>query len=49
MFKHQPLVEFLSLYDLTLRMITLLALISAQRGQSIHMSDTSAMHVQGCI
>ena len=26
-------------------MITLLALVSAQRGQSIHMLDTSAMHV----
>lgn len=45
MFRQQPLVEFLSLYDLTLRTVTLLALVSAQRGQSIHMLDTSAMHV----
>ncbi|KAI0233244.1 hypothetical protein LSAT2_016478, partial [Lamellibrachia satsuma] len=31
MFRKQPLAEFLSLYDLTLRTVTLLALVSAQR------------------
>ena len=35
----QPLVEFLSLYDLTLRTVTLLALVSAQRCQTLHMLD----------
>ena len=30
---------------MTLRTVTLLAFVSAQRGQSIHMLDTSAMHV----
>ena len=39
MFRMQPLVEFLSLYDLTLRTVTLLALVSAQRCQTLHMLD----------
>ncbi len=43
MFRKQPLAEYLSLYDLTLRTVTLLALVSAQRGQSIHLLDTDAM------
>ena len=43
MFRKQPLAEFLSLYDLTLRTVTLLALVSAQRGQSIHLLDTDDM------
>lgn len=45
MFRQQPLVEYLSLYDLTLRTVTLLALVSAQRGQSIHMLDINDMEV----
>ena len=43
MFRKQPLVEYLSLYDLTLRTATLLALVSAQRGQSIHLLDIACM------
>ena len=43
MFRKQPLAEYLSLYDLTLRTVTLLALVSAQRGQSIHLLYTDAM------
>ena len=45
MFRKQPLAEFLSLYDLTLRTVTLLALVSAQRTQSIHLLDTECMTV----
>ena len=45
MFRIQPLVEFISLYDLTLRTVTLLALVSAQRSQSIHMLDMNNMIV----
>ena len=36
MFRIQPFAQFLSLYDLTLRTVTLLALVSAQRSQTIH-------------
>ena len=36
MFRMQPLAEFLSLYDLTLRTVILLALVSAQRCQTLH-------------
>ena len=43
MFRLQPLVEFLSLYDLTLRTVTLLALVSAQRYQTLHMLDLDYM------
>ena len=43
MFRKQPLVEYLSLYDLTLRTATLLALVSAQRGQSIHLLGIACM------
>ena len=43
MFRKQPLAEYLSLYDLTLRTVTWLALVSAQRGQSIHLLDTDDM------
>ena len=43
MFRKQPLAEYLSLYDLTLRTVTLLALVSVQRGQSIHLLDTDDM------
>ncbi|KAI0243433.1 hypothetical protein LSAT2_009752, partial [Lamellibrachia satsuma] len=39
MFRKQPLAEFISLYDLTLRTVTLLALVSAQRTQSIQLLD----------
>jgi len=42
-FRQQPLVEYLSFYDLTLRTVMLLALVSAQRGQSIHMMDINHM------
>ena len=42
-FRQQPLVEYLSFYDLTLRTVTLLALVSAQRCQSIHMLDIDNM------
>ena len=45
MFKQQPLVQFLSLYDLTLRTVMLLALVSAQRGQSLHLLDINLMTV----
>ena len=38
-FRQQPLVEYLSLYDLSLRTVTLLALVSAQRGHSLHLLD----------
>ena len=43
MFRIQPLPEFVSLYDLTLRTVTLLALVSAQRCQTIHMLDLDKM------
>ena len=43
MFRMQPLGEFLSLYDLTLRTVTLLALVSAQRCQTLHMLDLDYM------
>ena len=43
MFKQQPLVQFLSLYDLTLHTVMLLALVSAQRGQSLHLLDINLM------
>ena len=43
MFRKQPFAQFLSLYDLTLRTVTLLALVSAQRGQTIHMLDLDNM------
>ena len=43
MFRMQPLVEFLSLYDLTLRTVTLLALVSAQCCQTSHMLDLEYM------
>ena len=43
MFMKQPLVEYLSLFDLTLRTATLLALVSGQRGQSIHFLDIACM------
>ena len=39
MFRKQLLPEFLSLYDLSMRTVTLLALVSAQRSQSIHLLD----------
>ena len=45
MFRQQPLARFLSLYDLTLRTVTLLALVSAQRGQSLHLLDIDCMSV----
>ena len=45
MFKQQPLVQFLSLYDLTLRTVMLLTLVSAQRGQSLHLLDIKLMTV----
>ena len=45
MFKQQPLVQFLSLYDLTLRTVRLLALVSAQRGQSLHLLYIKLMTV----
>ena len=41
----RPLVEFVSLYDLTLRTVTLLALVSAQRCQSLHLLDVKFMSV----
>ena len=41
----RPLVEFVSLYDLTLRTVTLLALVSAQRCQSLHLLDVQFMPV----
>ena len=44
-FRQQPLVEYLSLYDLTLRTVTLLALVSAQRCQSLHLLDLDCMTV----
>ena len=40
MFRKQLLLEFLSLYDLSMRTVTLLALVSAQRSQSIHLFNT---------
>ena len=43
MFRMQPLGEFLSLYHLTLRTVTLLALVSAQRCQTLHMLDLDYM------
>ena len=43
MFRMQPLVEFISLCDLTLRTVMLLSLVSAQRGQSLHLLDIDAM------
>ena len=43
MFRMQPLAEFLSLYDLTLRTVTLLALVSAQRCQTLNMLDLDYM------
>ena len=43
MFRKQPLPEFLSLYDLSMRTVTLLALVSAQRSQSIHLLDMDNM------
>ena len=43
MFKQQPLVLLLSLYDLTLRTVMLLVLVSAQRGQSLHLLDINLM------
>ena len=43
MFTKQPLPEFLSLYDLSMRTVTLLALVSAQRSQSIHLLDIDNM------
>jgi len=55
-FRGQPLAEFLTLYDLSLRTAILLALVSAQRGQSLHLLDIDKMetfadkyvfHVQG--
>ncbi len=45
MFKQQPLVQFLSLYDLTLCTVRLLALVSVQRGQSLHLLDINLMTV----
>ena len=42
-FRQQPLVEYLSFHDLALRTVMLLALVSAQRGQSIHMMDIKHM------
>ena len=45
MFRKQPLPEFLSLYDLSMRTVTLLALVSAQRSQSIHLLDIDNMSV----
>ena len=44
-FRQQPLVEYLSLDDLTLRTVTLLALVSAQRCQSLHLLDLDCMTV----
>ena len=43
MFRKQLLPEFLSLYDLSMRTVTLLALVSAQRSQSIHLLDIDNM------
>ena len=43
MFRKQPFTEYLSLYDLTLRTVTLLALVSVQRGQSIHLLEIHDM------
>ena len=43
MFRKQPLPEFLSLYDLSMRTVTLLALVSAQMSQSIHLLDIDNM------
>ena len=45
MFRQQPLARYLSLYDLTLRTVTLLALVSAQRCQSLHLLDIDTMSV----
>ena len=45
MFRQQPLAQYLSLYDLTLRTVTLLALVSAQRCQSLHLLDIDTMSV----
>ena len=45
MFRQQPLAQYLSLYDLTLRTVTLLALVSAQRCQSLHLLDIDIMTV----
>lgn len=42
-FKKQPLPEFLSLYDLSLRVVMLLALTTAQRCQSLHLLDLDHM------
>ena len=44
-FRQQPLVEYLSLYDLTLCTVTLLALVSAQVCQSLHVLDLDCMTV----
>ena len=43
MFRKQLLPEYLSLYDLSMRTVTLLALVSAQRSQSIHLLDIDNM------
>ena len=44
-FRQQSLVEYLSLYDLTLRTATLLELVSAQRCQSLHLLDLDCMTI----
>ena len=41
----QDSVEKLDLKSLTLKLLMLIALVSAQRGQSIHMLDTACMKV----
>ena len=46
MFTKQLLPEYLSLYDLSMRTVTLLALVSAQRSQSIHLLDIDNMSME---